>query len=78
MGAPRSTTVDVRDMLCAQALALVAQAVERLQAGETLEVLSNADDVKQDLMAWATDQGHIFVEVKTGSLSIGRRPASIG
>ena len=46
-------TVDVREMLCAQALAQAEAAMRRLRAGEILEILYNADDVKKDLLAWA-------------------------
>ena len=52
------TTVDVRDMLCAQALALVAKALARLAPGEALDVRYNADDVRQDLLVWARGLGH--------------------
>jgi hypothetical protein len=49
------TTVDVRDMLCAQALAVVAQAMERTEGA--LEILWNTDDVHRDLLAWVRDRG---------------------
>ena len=49
--------VDVRDMLCAQALALVAQAVAKLHSGEALTVRYNTEDVRRDLLVWAREQG---------------------
>jgi len=52
------TTVDVRDMACAQALALVAQAMRRLPASQALEVRYTTEDVKRDLLAWANDRGY--------------------
>ena len=55
MGAP---TVDVRDMLCAQALAVVGHATESLKVGETLDILYNAEDVQRDLLVWAKDRGY--------------------
>ena len=58
MGGLASHTVDVRDMLCAQALALVAQAMERLAVGDALSIAHNAEDVKRDLLVWAAHQGH--------------------
>ena len=45
--------VDVQDMLCAQALAVVAQAIDRLPRGDALEVRYNTDDVRHDLIVWA-------------------------
>lgn len=45
--------VDVRDMSCAQALALVAKAAEKLSPGETLDVQFSTDDVRSDLIVWA-------------------------
>ena len=77
MGALRSTTIDVRDMFCAQALARVAQAVDRLQAGEPLEVLYNAADVKHDLLVWAQEQACMIHEADEGILYLDRRPVSI-
>lgn len=49
--------VDVRDMTCAQALAVVARAASRLASGQPLNILYNAQDVKRDLIVWATDRG---------------------
>ena len=51
--------VDVRDMLCAQALAVVAQALAALSDRQdaTLEVWCNTDDVKRDLLVWAQERG---------------------
>ena len=56
MGAAQA--VDVRDMLCAQALAVVARAMKPLRTGDALEVRYNAQDVKQDLLVWAKGVGH--------------------
>lgn len=52
------TTIDVRDMLCAQALAVVAQAIRALRPGQTAAVYVTAEDVQRDLIVWATAQGH--------------------
>ncbi len=50
----RLREVNVRDMLCAQALAIVAEAMGRLEPGEEgLDVRMSTDDVQQDLQAWA-------------------------
>lgn len=43
-------------MLCAQALALVAQAVAKLHSGDTLIVRYNTEDVRRDLVVWARAQ----------------------
>lgn len=77
MGGLRRSTVDVRDMLCAQALALVAQTVDRASVGETIEVLYNAADVKHDLLVWAQEQACMIHEVEAGLLSLERRPVSL-
>jgi hypothetical protein len=60
-------------MLCAQALALVAQAFERLGMRQTLEVLTSADDVRQDLVAWGRDRAHSVEDMGRGMLRITRR-----
>ena len=57
-------TADVRDMLCAQALAHVDRAMRRLAPGETLDVVGNGLDVQADLLAWATGLGHEVAEVR--------------
>ena len=64
--------VDVRDMTCAQALALVGQAVARLGIGQALEILYNADDVKQDVLAWARTLGHRIIERSPDRLHLER------
>ena len=65
-------TVDVRDMLCAQALAVVGRAVEALHHGERLDVRYNAEDVRRDLWLWATDRGHRISSPQEETLRIER------
>ena len=64
--------VDVRDMLCAQALTVVAQAAARLQPGQALEVIYDAEDVKRDLLVWAKDRGHPVEEPAQATLRIAQ------
>jgi len=68
-----SIGVDVRDMLCAQALARVAQAFARLAPGETLEIQYNAPDVKQDLVVWAEGRGHAVKDASADTLRIEKK-----
>lgn len=65
-------TVDVRDMTCAQALAVVAKALARLTETGSLEVRYNADDVKHDVLAWARAGGHRVQETSPGLLTLQR------
>ena len=71
-------TVDVREMLCAQALAQAEAAMRRLRAGEILEVLYNADDVKKDLLVWANALDYPILRVEdrpdAARVWIQRRP----
>ena len=62
-----SLLVDVSDMLCAQALALVAQALTRVNPGETLTVRYTTQDVKQDLLVWSNNLGHRVSEPDTAA-----------
>jgi TusA-related sulfurtransferase len=73
MGEPLSGVVDVSEMLCAQALAVVSAALARVQVGVSLEIRYNRDDVRQDLKAWAADRGHQWHEVESGVARISRR-----
>ena len=73
MTAPRVVTVDVQDMVCAQALAVVAAAMARVQPGDLLDVRCNADDVHRDLIAWARHAGHALRELDDRRLHITRR-----
>ena len=57
-------TADVRDMLCAQALAHVDRAVRHLAPGQTLDIVGNGPDVQADLLAWATGLGHEVAEIR--------------
>ena len=70
MSAP--STADVRDMTCAQALAIVAKAAAQLANGQVLEVRYNADDVKQDLLAWARERGYRVQDTSPGLLMLQR------
>ena len=74
MNAPQA--VDVRDMLCAQALAVVARAIESLHGGQHLDILYNAEDVKRDLLVWAQDRGHAVRAVEASRLRFERRRAA--
>ncbi len=47
---------NVRDMTCAQALAVVAKAAEKLTPGEALDVQFNTEDVRSDLIVWALNK----------------------
>jgi len=65
-------TVDVRDMTCAQALAVVARAISHRANGQRLHVLYNAQDVKRDLMVWAADRGVKMSEAGPDRLQVHR------
>ena len=67
-----SGVVDVRDMLCAQALAIVSQALEHSASGRGIDVLYSTDDVKRDLLVWGREQGHIVRVAGPGRLWIQR------
>ena len=57
MRPPPMTVVNVREMSCAQALALVAKASETLGPSESLEVQFFTEDVRSDLIVWALHKG---------------------
>ena len=63
-------TIDVREMLCAQALAQVSSVMRRVDAGALIDVVCNAEDVREDLLAWADAQGHEVLEVVQRSREI--------
>ena len=65
--------VDVRDMVCAQALARVAKAFSRLPADRTLAVAYNAEDVKRDVQVWAAERGVTVEETASGILQLSAR-----
>lgn len=67
-----SPIVDVQDMVCAQALPVVAKAVKELPLGGTAEIRYNTADVQHDLVAWARQVGHITKEPGPGRLYITR------
>ena len=55
--------LDVKDLLCAQALMVVMKGVKEIASGGTLDITFNTDDVKRDLMTWAKELGHTIVSV---------------
>ena len=76
LGIMAAPLVDVSDMLCAQALAVVAQALTRVKPGAALTVRYNAQDVKQDLLIWSERLGHRVSEPDEAILRIERRLGS--
>ncbi len=58
------TIVDVRDMLCAQAIMVVWRACRTLAAEAVLEIVCNAHDVEDDLLIWAKELGYSVLEVE--------------
>ncbi len=80
MGWPRSGTtaaeVDVRDMLCAQAIQVVSQAARTLPPGSELDVVCNAADVYQDLLLWAKARAYpvLSTEAYAENMKLRIRP----
>ena len=72
MGGLTSHPVDVRDMLCAQALAVVARAVAHGTAAEEFVVRYNTEDVQRDLLAWAQERGYSARIDGAGTLRLSR------
>ena len=72
MGAPPAVRVDVRDMVCAQALAVGATAMGRLEQGAWAEVLYDAEDVRRDLLTWARERARTVQETAPGILQMQR------
>lgn len=64
-------------MLCAQALAVVARAVERLAAGASAAVLFNAEDVQRDLILWARERRHRVDIASPTMLRLTRGPGRV-
>ncbi|HEX9779655.1 MAG TPA: sulfurtransferase TusA family protein [bacterium] len=71
----QTLTVDVQDMLCAQALRVVARAMRGLPPGGELDIRYNAPDVRTDLGVWARECGHNVVSDNGDALRLmrGRR-----
>ena len=59
MGMPTTRCIDVRDMVCAQALARLARAARLMSAGDAVDVLWNAEDVNRDARVWALTHGFL-------------------
>ena len=57
-------TLDVRDMLCAQALALTDRTMKALPAGGVVAVQCNSQDVVRDVQVWAADRGHTVLSTE--------------
>lgn len=66
-------TLDVKGLLCAQALMVVMKGIKEIDAGGTLDVTFNSDDVKRDLVTWATELGHAVISVDDQDLQQGGR-----
>ena len=64
--------VDVRDMLGAQALAVLSRAMAQLAGPGALAVRYTTEDVKHDLFVWAHERGHDARETGATQLQITR------
>ena len=73
MALKTTLALDVQDLLCAQALMAVMKGVKEIDAGGTLEITFNSDDVRRDLVTWATELGHAVVSVDDQDLKQGGR-----
>ena len=73
MERPWTQTVDARDMLCAQALAVVAQVLAPLPSGAWILVRYSTDDVRRDLAAWAAERGYGMREATDASVQLEKR-----
>ena len=73
MERPAARTVDVRDMLCAQALAVVAKAMAPLPSGTWATVRYTTDDGKRDLVVWAKERGYGIGETADAAVHIEKR-----
>ena len=60
-----AASVDVRDMLCAQAIQVAWKAARALPVGAVLETVCNAQDVKEDLIIWARELGYQLLAEET-------------
>lgn len=70
-----ATELDVRDMLCAQALAQAAGAMARVPQGAALRIVYNAEDVRRDLIAWARDRRYAAQPDGEGALRLSQHTA---
>ena len=68
-------TVNVEGMLCAQALAVVDQALKPLPPGAPLEVRGASPDVVADLTVWAKDRGYPLTMQPDGAMVLRRGTA---
>lgn len=65
-------TVNVEGMLCAQALALVDQALKSLPPGACIEVRGSSPDVVADLIVWAQERRHQLTALPSGAVTLMR------
>ena len=72
MGELPAAEIDVRDMLCAQALALASSAMNKLAPGNILQIVFNTSDVKNDLLIWAREKGHAVAQHTGTTLCLTR------
>ena len=63
MTAPTRPVIDVRDMLCAQAIMVTTKAATPLAPGTVFDVVCNAADVQQDLLLWAKEVAFAVLDV---------------
>ena len=54
--------VDARNLQCPMPVLKVAQAINQIESGQTLELIATDRGSKSDIPAWARDMGHALKE----------------
>ncbi|OGT27993.1 MAG: hypothetical protein A2Z17_07545 [Gammaproteobacteria bacterium RBG_16_66_13] len=63
-------TLDLKGLLCPMPVVRIAQAVKKLQIGETIEALATDPGVLADIPAWARTTGNELVSLEKRSSDI--------
>ena len=54
--------VDARNLQCPMPVLKVAQAINQIEPGQTLELIATDRGSQSDIPAWASDMGHAITE----------------
>jgi len=55
-------TVDARGLQCPMPVIKTAQAIGKIESGQTLEIIASDKGALSDIPAWADDMGHQVTE----------------
>jgi len=61
------TNIDVKRLLCPMPVIRLGEMIEKVEVGDTIEILATDPGVHHDIPAWCKVHGHKVIEIQENS-----------